>query len=323
MRVASPDGATRTPRPVCLSHRATQGLCGAHLRAHGGRGGERGGRDAVSGDWWFLAAATPLSLVSPPTTSSLQHVPTSARPATPSARASPLALNKQTRDTEKEAAGMEEHSNTNRVYWLQLILYHRAFLTQAATLSCSSSSRRPPRALPAAPPALAAPGMHPGRTDACRSAPVPAAAPPHLLGKPHGYMRMKLPPAHVDAASHRAEVPIPVALASRSERSAHSLPAREASSARTCEWRQVARSGGWTAGRRGSDVVATSHQPPGATSWVGRSRSHATPSRHHCSVHSRLRSDEYQVCCLQRQARSSPFSTACTLASRTACSLAL
>ena len=228
MRVASPDGATRTPRPVCLSHRATQGLCGAHLRAHGGRGGERGGRDAVSGDWWFLAAATPLSLVSPPTTSSLQHVPTSARPATPSARASPLALNKQTRDTEKEAAGMEEHSNTNRVYWLQLILYHRAFLTQAATLSCSSSSRRPPRASPAAP-ALAAPGMHPGRTDACRSAPVPAAAPPHLLGKPHGYMCMKLPPAHVDAASHRAEVPIPVALASRSERSARSLPAREAS----------------------------------------------------------------------------------------------
>eukprot|EP01046_Picozoa_sp_COSAG06_P108269 COSAG06_NODE_54664_length_293_cov_1.051546_1_plen_41_part_01 len=25
----------------------------------------------------------------------------------------------------------------------------------------------------------------------------------------------------------------------------------------------------------------------------------------HCSAHSRLRSDEYQVCCLQRQARSS------------------
>ena len=59
----------------------------------------------VSGDWWFLAAATPLSLVSPPATSSRQHVLASARPATPSARASPLALNKQTRDTEKEAAG--------------------------------------------------------------------------------------------------------------------------------------------------------------------------------------------------------------------------
>eukprot|EP01046_Picozoa_sp_COSAG06_P050873 COSAG06_NODE_8169_length_2251_cov_2.691914_1_plen_51_part_10 len=28
----------------------------------------------VSGDWWFLAATTPLSLVSPPATSSHQHV---------------------------------------------------------------------------------------------------------------------------------------------------------------------------------------------------------------------------------------------------------
>ena len=37
-------------------------------------GGERGGRDAASGDWWFLATTTPLSLVSPPTTSSRQHV---------------------------------------------------------------------------------------------------------------------------------------------------------------------------------------------------------------------------------------------------------
>ena len=82
----------------------------------GGRGGERGGRDAVSEDWWFLAAATPLSLVCPPATSSHQHVLTSARPATPSTRASPLALNKQTRDTEKEVAGMEEYSNVNRLY---------------------------------------------------------------------------------------------------------------------------------------------------------------------------------------------------------------
>ena len=229
MRVASPDGAARTPRSVCLSHRATQVLCGAHLRAHGGRGGERGGRDAVSGDWWFLAAATPLSLVSPPATSSRQHVLASARPATPSARASPLALNKQTRDTEKEAAGMEEYSNINGLYWLQLILYRHAFPTQAATLSCSTSSRRPPRAPPAAR-SPAAPGMHPGRTYACRSAPVPAAAPPRLLRKPRVYPRLKLPPAHVEPASHRAEVPIPVALASRSERPDR-LPAREASSA--------------------------------------------------------------------------------------------
>ena len=110
----------------------------------------------------------------------------SARPATPSARASPLALNKQTRDTEKEVVGMEEYSNINRLYWLQLILYHHAFLTQAATLSCSTSSRRPPRASPAAR-SPAAPGMHPGRTYACRSAPVPAAAPPRLLRKPRVY----------------------------------------------------------------------------------------------------------------------------------------
>ena len=87
----------------------------------------------VSGDWWFLATTTPLSLVSPPATSSRQHVLASARPATPSARASPLALNKQTRDTEKEAAGMEEYSNINGLYWLQLILYRHAFPTQAAT----------------------------------------------------------------------------------------------------------------------------------------------------------------------------------------------
>eukprot|EP01046_Picozoa_sp_COSAG06_P049442 COSAG06_NODE_7613_length_2439_cov_5.166239_2_plen_225_part_00 len=195
----------------------------------GGRGGERGSRDAVSEDWWFLATTTPLSLVSPPATSSRQHVLTSARPATPSARASPLALNKQTRDTEKEVTGMEEYSNVNRLYWLQLVLYHHAFLTQAATLSCSSSSRRPPRASPAAP-FPAAPGMHPGWTYACRSAPVPAASPPHLLMKPRVYLCMKLPPAHVEPTLHRAEVPIPVALASRSEHPDR-LPAREASSA--------------------------------------------------------------------------------------------
>ena len=124
---------------------------------------------------------------------------------------------------------MEEHSNTNRVYWLQLILDHHAFLTQAATLSCSSSSRRPPRASPSAT-SPAAPRMHPGRTYACRSALVPAAAPPRLLRKPRVYLCLKLSPAHVEPASHMAEVPIPVALASRSERPDR-LPAREASSA--------------------------------------------------------------------------------------------
>jgi hypothetical protein len=76
----------------------------------------------------------------------------------------------------------------------------------------------------------AAPGMHPGRTYACRSAPVPAASPPHLLMKPRVYLCMKLPPAHVEPTLHRAEVPIPVALASRSEHPDR-LPAREASSA--------------------------------------------------------------------------------------------
>jgi hypothetical protein len=124
---------------------------------------------------------------------------------------------------------MEECSNTNRLYWLQLVLYHHVFLTQAATVSCSSSSRRPPRASPAAT-SPAAPGMHPGRTYACRSALVPAAAPPRLLRTPRVYLCLKLSPAHVEPASHMAEVPIPVALASRSERPDR-LPAREASSA--------------------------------------------------------------------------------------------
>ena len=153
----------------------------------------------------------------------------------PLVRLRPPLVPRRWRSTSRRATqrrrrrGMEEYSNINGLYWLQLILYRHAFLTQAVTLSCSTSSRRPPRAPPAAR-SPAAPGMHPGRTYACRSARVPAAAPPRLLRKPRVYPRLKLPPAHVEPASHRAEVPIPVALASRSERPDR-LPAREASSA--------------------------------------------------------------------------------------------
>jgi len=49
----------------------------------------------------------------------------------------------------------------------------------------------------------------PGQTYTRRSAPVPAAAQPHRLRKPRVHPRIKLPPAHVEPASDRAEVPIP------------------------------------------------------------------------------------------------------------------
>ena len=174
MRVVSPDGAAHTPRPVCLSHRAT----GAHLLLHVLPAGEpaREAAGMYQTDWRFLAAATPCLLVSSPTTSSHQHVLTLA----PSGYALHSYLDgaqeadRRATQTQKEAAGMEEYSNVNRLYWLQLILYRHAFPTQAPTLSCSSSPRRPPRASPATPsPALESPAQAPGcipdgRTHAAR-----------------------------------------------------------------------------------------------------------------------------------------------------------
>jgi hypothetical protein len=98
--------------------------------------------------------------------------------------------------THKEAAGMEEYSNVNRLYWLQLILYRHAFPTQAPTLSCSSSPRRPPRASPATPSPAQAPGCIPpgrlmplGASTFCST-----AAPPEEAARE---------PAHEAAASAR------------------------------------------------------------------------------------------------------------------------
>ena len=48
--------------------------------------------------------------------------------------------------------------------------------------------------------------------------------------------------------------------------------------------------------RRESDVAATSHQPPGAASWVGRSRSHAA------GAHSQLRCTVSELAAGQREA---------------------
>jgi hypothetical protein len=74
-------------------------------------------------DWRLLAAATFLSLVSPPATSSRQRVSPPARPATPSTHASSLAPKKQTRDMEKEVAETEEYSNVGRLSCIQLSHY--------------------------------------------------------------------------------------------------------------------------------------------------------------------------------------------------------